>query len=227
QIASELGVGSVVEGTVQVLGERLRVNVQLIDAATDQHRWAERYDRTLDDAFAIQTDVAQQIVAALGAVLRSTEEQLIANAPTENAAAYRLYLQGREFHRAPGYLQRNFERAQRFYEDALALDAAFALAHALLSEAHGAMQWWGYDRNASRVARQRESAEAALRLAPDLPEAHRAMGLSHYWGRGDYAAALVEYDIARRGLPNDALLWARIGRVHRRLGNWPQVFEAC
>src|SRR5439155_13676185 len=97
QIASEVGVGSVVEGSVQIEGSRLRVNVQLIDAATDAPVWAERYDRTLNDAFAIQSDVAQQIVAAVGAALSDAEQQRLAAVPTANAEAYRLYLQGREY----------------------------------------------------------------------------------------------------------------------------------
>jgi TolB-like protein len=102
QIARELGVGSVVEGSVQIEGGRLRVNVQLIDAATDAHLWAERYDRTLEDAFAVQSDVAQQIVAAVGAMLSSAERQGLAAAPTANAEAYRLYLQRREYLTRPG-----------------------------------------------------------------------------------------------------------------------------
>ena len=97
QIADELGVGSIVEGSVQVVNGRLRVNVQLIDAATDQHLWAERYDRTLDDAFAIQSEVAQKIVAAVGAALSGDEQGRITTAPTANAEAYRLYLQGLEY----------------------------------------------------------------------------------------------------------------------------------
>lgn len=226
QIASELGVGSVVEGSVQVVGGRLRVNVQLIDAATDAHLWAERYDRTLDDAFAIQSDVAQQIVAAVGATLSSTERRGLADAPTANAEAYRLYLQGREYWTRPGYLRQNFETAQQLYERALGLDPNFALAHAALSQVHGGMYWWRYDPSAARAARQREEAEAASRLAPDLPQAHIAMGLAHYWGRRDYRRALDEFAIALKGLPNGAELWGMIGLVHRRLGNWDKVFAA-
>jgi len=220
QIARELSVGSVVEGSIQVLGERLRVNVQLIDAETDQHRWAESYDRTLDDAFAIQTEIAHRIVDAVGAVLDESEGRLIASEPTTSPAAYRLYLQGVQHHRHPGFLRHEYEQGQHFYEQALALDPGFALAHAALSEVHGAMHWWLYDPGPKRVAQQFASAETALRLAPDLPEAHIAMGLAHYWGHGDYAGALREYDIALKGMPSNALVWARIGRVHRRLGNW-------
>jgi serine/threonine-protein kinase len=226
QIASELGVGSVVEGSVQVMGGQLRVNVQLIDVATDGHLWAERYDRTLDDAFAIQSDVAQQIVAAVGAALTSAERQGLANAPTANAEAYRLYLQGREYATRPGYLRQNLEIAQQLYERAVVLEPRFALAHAALSEVHGEMSWFRHDPSPERVARQREEAEAALRLAPDLPQAHVAMGLAHRFGRRDYRRALDEFAVALKGLPNDAQLVAQIGYVHRRLGNWDEALAA-
>ncbi len=225
-IATELGVGSVVEGSVQVVGGRLRVTVQLIDAATDEHLWAERYDRTLEDAFAIQSEVAQQIVAAVGAVLTHAEQGRLTAAPTPNAEAYRLYLQGREYWNRPGYLRQNFETAQQLFERALVLDPNFALAHAALSQVHGGMYWWRYDPSAARAARQREGAEAALRLAPDLPQAHTAIGLAYYRGRRDYRRALDEFATALKGLPNDAELWGLIGYIHRRLGNWNDVSAA-
>jgi len=226
QIAQELGVGTVVEGSVQVVGDRLRVNVQLIDATTQAHLWAEHYDRTLDDAFAIQSDVAQQIVAAVGGVLTSAEQGSLTAAPTENAEAYRLYLQGREYATRPGYLRQNYETAQQLYERALALDPDFALAHVSLAWVHGKMYWEGFDPSPARAAHQREEAETALRLAPDLPQSHVAMGTAHYWGRRDYRRALDEYAIAVKGLPNDAGLWMMIGAIDRRLGNWEKVFEA-
>ena len=226
QIASELGVGSVVEGSVQIEGSRLRVNVQLIDAATDAPVWAERYDRTLDDAFAIQSDVAQRIVAAVGAALSDAEQQRLAAVPTANAEAYRLYLQGREYLIRPGFLRRNEEIAQQLFETALARDPGFALAHAALSEVHGRMFWFRYDPSPALAARQRAEAEAALRLAPELPQAHVAMGLAHFWGRRDYRRALEEFRVALKGLPNDARVWQFIGTVHRRLGNWDEVLAA-
>ncbi len=226
QVARELGVGSVVEGSVQVVGDRLRVNVQLIDAATDTHLWAERYDRKLDDAFAIQSEVAQQIVAAVGGVLTSAEQGRLRAAPTANAEAYRLYMEGREYYIRPGFLRQNYETAQQFYERALALDPDFALAHAGLSEVHGSMYWFSYDSSPARAARQRDEAETALRLSPDLPQAHIAIGDMHYFVRRDWRRALDEYAIALRGLPNDAGLWAEIGYANRRLGNWDKVFEA-
>jgi len=226
QIAQELEVGTLLEGSVQVLGDRLRVNVQLIDARADKHLWAESYDRTLDDAFAIQSDVAQQVVMAVGATLGGSEQQSLAEAHTANAEAYRLYLQGQEYSRRPGYLRQNWESAQQLYERALALDSTFAPAHAALSVVHGQMSWWRYDPSPERLARQREEAETALRLAPGLPQAHIAMGLAHYYGRRDWQAALDEYGIALQRLPNDAWLWEQMGYAYRRLGNWEEVEAA-
>ncbi len=226
EIASELGVRSIVEGSVQVSGERLRVNVQLIDAHSDAHLWAEKYDRTLDDAFAIQSDVARQIVAEVGATLSNSEQQGLIEAPTENTEAYRLYLQGMEYYNRPGYLNQNLEVAQELYERALALDPDFALAHAALSEAHGFIYWERYDPLPARAALQREEAEKALRLTPDLPQAHVAMGMAYYWGIRDYQRALEEFEIALKKLPNDAKLWYYIGCVHRRLGHWEEVITA-
>lgn len=231
QIARELGVGSVMEGSVQVAGRRLRVNVQLIDAATDAHLWAEHYDRTLDDAFAIQSDVAQKIVAAVGAALGEAEYRSVTQAPSTNAEAYRLYLQGRAYRTRPGSIMQDLESAQQLYERALALDPGFALAHAELSRTHGAIYWWRYDPSPVRAVRQRLEAETALRLAPDLPQAHLAMGLVHYWGRGPsqgggWGKALDEFAIALKLLPNDAELWEMIGTVHRRQGDWQAVAAA-
>src|SRR5574341_175455 len=226
QIASQLEVGSIVEGSVQVVGGRLRVNVQLIDAATDAHLWAERYDRTLDDAFAIQSEVGQRIVEAVGGALTGAEQQSIAAAPTANPEAYRLYLQGREYFNRPGYLRQNWEIAQRLFEQALALDPSYALAHAALAQVHGSMSWFRYDPSPERLARQREEAEIAVRLAPELPQAHIAMGRMHYDGQGDWAAALREYRMALGSLPNDAGVWNGIAVANRRLGNWTDVFEA-
>jgi len=226
EIGDELEVGSIVEGDVQVIGERLNVNIRLLDVSTGRVVWTNKYERTLDDAFAIQSDVAQSIVAELGAALAGSERNALAIAPTKNAEAYRLYLHGQEYTSRPGRLREDVETAQQLYEQALNLDPQFALAHAGLSYAHGVMFWFRYDPRPERVELQRTEAETALRLARDLPEAHWAMGMAHYWGRRDYQAALAELAIATRGLPNDAELASHIGAVHRRLGNWKEVDAA-
>ena len=226
QIGAELRVGSVLEGSVQLMGRRLRVHVQLIDVATHANLWSERYDRTIDDAFAIQADVAQQVAAAVGAALTSRERQGLAEIPTANPEAYRLYLQAREYLNRAGFFRRDYEAAQQLLERALALDPNFALGRATVSEVHGRMYHWRYDPSPARAARQRMEAESALRLAPTLPRAHIAMAMAHYWGRGDYSRALDEFAIALQGLPNDADLWQRIGWVQRRLGHWSEALTA-
>jgi serine/threonine-protein kinase len=170
--------------------------------------------------------VAQQVVAAVGATLGATERIAIAEAPTANAEAYRLYLQGLEYHRRSGYLRRDLEIAQDFYERAVALDTTFALAHAAMSMVHGSMSWFRYDPSPERLVRQRVEAEVALRLAPHLPLAHSAMGQVHYRGFGDWKAALQEYRIALQGLPSDAEMWYWMSAVHRRLGSWDEALAA-
>ena len=225
QIAAELGVGSIVEGSVQVEGQRLRVNVQLIDAATDEHVWAERYDRTLDDAFAIQSDVAQQIVKAVGAALAAGERQALVEVPTKNAEAYRLFLQGEEYRRRPGDLRVNLESAQSLYERAIALDPGFALAHAQLSRIHQSMFWYRYDGSPGRAGSMRAEAALALRLAPGLPQAHISMSRV-LATRGEFARAVDECRLALQALPNDAEVWADYGYRQRRVGNWSAVDSA-
>jgi TolB-like protein/Flp pilus assembly protein TadD len=226
QIAHELGVGRIVEGSVQVVGDRLRVNVQLIDAATDEHLWAERYDRTLDDAFAIQSEVAQRIVAAVGGALTAAEKAGIATIPTANAEAYRLYLQGLEYYARPGYYREYMDIAQHMFERAIALDSGFALAHAALSEVHSTVYFLRSDPSLSRATQMQNEAETAFRLAPDLPQAHFALGVVHKTLRRDFRKALEEFTIALRGMPNDARLWRNIVGAQRRLGNWNEALAA-
>ena len=227
RIARELGVTSVVEGSVQVIGNQLRVTIQLIDANNDAHLWGEHYDRTLDDAFAIESDVARQVVAAVGAALTEAEARALAAPHTTNAEAYRLYLQGRLYAtRSFALSADDLDIAQGFYERALRLDPGFALARAALSDLHGVKYRIWQDHSPARAVRQREEAEAALRLAPDLPQAHFAMASWHYQVQGDYPRALSELRIALDGLPNDAEVWARIGQVTRRMGRWNESLAA-
>ena len=226
EIADELAVGTIVEGSVQVVGNRLRVNVQLIDAATDRHLWAEQYDRTLDDAFAVQSEIAQRIVEVVGARLTRAEAGAIAAAPTANPEAYRLYLQGEEYRRRPGYDRRNFEAAQRLYESALALDSGFALAHAMLGHLHGMMYGFRIDPYPARAALMRGEAETALRLAPDLPQAHSAMALAIMWGQNDFRRGLAELMIAAQGLPGSGELWMLIGAFYRGIGESERALSA-
>ena len=224
EIAGELGVGSIVEGSVQVLGDRLRVNVQLLDAETGAQVWAESYNRTLDDAFAIQSHVAQQVVAAVGAALAGDEAGALAAAPTQNGEAYRLYLQGEEYRRRPGNERQNFEIAEQLYEQAVSLDSTFAIAYTALADVHGQL-YWLYGLRPARLESERAAAEAARRLAPDLPQTRWAMGMVYYHEQ-DFRRALKELTAAAEGLPGSAELWTYVGYAHRRLGQWDQALAS-
>lgn len=227
RIAADLGAGSLVEGTVQVSKRRVRVNVQLIDAATDRQLWAERYDRTLDDAFTIQTDVARRIVETVGSILTDAEQQALVRAPTRNAEAYTLYLQGRDYATRPNGLGDHLKIAAQLLEKAVALDSGFALAHATLSMVHGDMYNLRYDPSPARAMLQRNEARIALHLSPDLPEAHMAMGLVHTEGSArDYEAGLADYRTALAGMPNSASSLASLGELLARMGRWPEAISA-
>jgi serine/threonine-protein kinase len=227
QIARELRVGTIVDASVQVVGNRVRVNVQLVDALTEAPLWVERYDRTLEDAFALQSDIAQQIVATVGAALSSVERSAMAQVPTTKAQAYLLYLRGREYDRRPGGVIWNLDSAMALYEQALALDSSFALAHAALSSDDAEMYWRRYDMTPRRLARQRARAEAALRLAPDLADAHLAMARVYNTGpETDRSEYRKHIEMAQRTAPNDARVWRSMAEVHRRLGQWDEYVAA-
>ena len=226
QIGEELAVGSIVEAGVQVDGNRLRVTVQLLDPSTQAHLWAERYDRALDDAFAVQSDIAQRIVAALGARLTSAEGGAIAAPPTQVAGAYEYYLQGLSYHRRPGFLLENFRVAQQLYERALALDSGFALAHAALASVHVSMHKLRYDLSPSRLDLAQREADVALRLVPGLPQAHLAAAGVLYHRGGKYREALDQVKLGLRGAPNDPELWAWMGVVQLSLGSWDSAVAA-
>lgn len=224
EIADELTVGMIVEGSVQVVGNRLRLNVQLTDPATETHLVVEQSDRTLDDAFAVQSEIVQRIAKAVGVTLTQAEAAAIAAAPTANAQAYRLYLQGRVLASRPDHLRPNVQSAQQLYERALALDPGFALAHAALSEVHGFMHSYDYDSSQARAAQQREEAETALRLAPGLPQAHFALGmayaLAHAGALSDLRRARREFEAAAEGMPGSADVWEVVGSLYQSLGDW-------
>ena len=226
QIGEELSVGSIVEAGVQVDGDRLRVTVHLLDPITQAHLWAERYDRTLDDAFAVQSDIAQQIVAAVGARLTRAEGGAISAAPTQVAGAYEFYLQGLAYQRRPGFLRENYRAAQQLYERALALDPGFALAHAALASVHVAMHKLRYDRSSERLEIAEREAETALRLAPGLPQAHMAAAGVRYHRGGRFRETLAEIDRALRGAPNDTEIWAWMGVTQLSLGSWDSAVGA-
>jgi TolB-like protein/Flp pilus assembly protein TadD len=222
QIAGELGVGVVLEGTVQRAGNRIRVQAQLIDAKTEEHLWAQHYDRDLTDVFAIQSDIAQQIAGALQARLTAGALASIATRPTQNAGAYDFYLRAREYDLRPYLAPEDYEAAERLYLRAVALDPDFALAHARLSRVYARMRWVQLGLRDSISIRQRMEAERALRLQPALTEGHVAMAYS-YQQSGDLDRALQELTIAGRSAPNDAEIQLAVASVHRGQGKFEQA----
>jgi TolB-like protein/Flp pilus assembly protein TadD len=223
RIARELGVANVLEGSVQRVGGKLRVNVQLIAADTDAHLWAESYDRDTTDIFAVESEIAQAVADALQATLLPAESARIAAVPTTNARAYDRFLQAEYYARrlhdtVTDDPTATVHRATALYREAITADPGFALAHARLSFALGNAYWRAFDRDPASMVAAEAAARQALALQPDLPEAHLAMGYVHYWGQRDYAAALAEFERARASLPNDSDVIAAMAYIHRRQG---------
>src|SRR5246127_2773607 len=217
EIGKALGVATLLEGSVRRVGNRVRVNVQLIDANNDEHIWAEDYDRDLTDVFAIQTDLAQKIASALQAKLSPNEKARLDHRPTQNPEAYLLFVQAHDWANRAEMFHDTSLKAEPLFEQAIKLDPNFAAAFAGLSM----VQSWVYhnsDPVPSRREKARVNAEEALQLQPDLPEAHLALGFSYYYGDRDYERALAEFDIARRGLPNESQAYMAIGAIQRRQG---------
>jgi len=218
EIASALGVSHVVEGSVQHAGGRIRVSAQLIDARTDSHLWAEHYDRDFADVFAIQSEIAQQIADQLRSKLSPVEKARLQLRPTQSGEAYLVYLQAQD---VSNRSQTNALReAMQLYQKAIELDPSFALAFARLSFV--ASTDYLNTGDPGSLEKARVAANESLRLQPDLPEAHFALGHLYYRGERDYDRALQELAIAKKGLPNDADIFLVIGSIERRRGNWNQ-----
>jgi TolB-like protein/Flp pilus assembly protein TadD len=220
EIGKSLGVATILEGSVRRIGNRVRVSVQLINAENDEHIWAEDYDRDLTDVFAIQTDLAKKITGELQAKLSPTEKPQMEHKPTENGEAYLAFVQAQNL----GCAVEDFgklKQSEQLYERAVQLDPNFALALARSS----LLQSWivhTFDRTSERREKARTLAEQALRLQPDLPEAHLAVGFSYYYGDNNYDAALREFEIAQRGLPNESEAYLAVGAIQRRQGKWSE-----
>src|SRR6266446_5081154 len=220
EIGKALGVATILEGSVRRFGNRVRVNVQLINTENDQHIWAEDYDRDLTDVFAIQTDLAQKIVGELQAKLSPAEQARIERKPTENGEAYLAFVQAHDLQCAVEDTGK-LKQSEQLYARAIELDPKFALALARYSQLQS---WLFHTVEPTRERRQkaRTLAEQALQLQPDLPEAHLAMGLSYYYGDNNYDAAQKEFEITRRGLPNESEVYLALAAIQRRQGKWAE-----
>ena len=221
EIGKALGVGTILEGSVRRIANRVRVNVQLINVENDQHIWAEDYDRELTDVFAIQSDLAQKIAGELRAKLSPTEKAQIERKPTENSEAYLAFVEGHDLLTRPDRLRADTEKAEQLFEKATRLDPNFAGAFAALAWVEDWM-YHTFDPTPPRKAKAHTAAEKALRLEPNLPEAHVALGFYHYYCERNYQRALEEFAIARKSLPNSADVYLAIGAIQRRQGKWAE-----
>ena len=227
QIAKELGVDYILEGTVQRErptdpNSRVRIIPQLIRVSDDTHVWAETYDNDMSEVFRLQSDLAERVAQALDITLLEPERRALQSEPTENIEAYEYYLRGNEYLYRSN-LGNDFRIAIRMYEKAVELDPMFALAYTQLARAHDKMYWHFYDRSDQRLAMAKRAVDKAFQLNPNLPEAHVALGHYYYHGHLDYDRALEQFAIARKRQPNNSVLLSGVGWVQRRQGKFEKA----
>jgi TolB-like protein/Flp pilus assembly protein TadD len=221
-VARELGVATVLEGSVQRAGDKVRVNVQLLDARIDTHLWAKSYDRDLKDVFTVESEVAQEIADTLRAKLSPSQSDALAAAPTRDTEAYDLFLKGEyEEHQAESALNAElFDRAEMSYRQALERDPNFALAYARLTYSELYRHWFITNLTSAELAEVKSNIDRALAIAPALPDAHLALGLFYYWGHRDYDAGLRELDRVIELQPSSSLGRNYRAAIYRRRGEW-------
>jgi TolB-like protein len=227
QIARELGVAHILEGSVQRAGNQVRINVQLIEAATDSHLWAETYDRSLDDIFAVESEVAKKIAESLAATLSRGELAALDKKPTDVPQAYEAYLKARALEsRTVIQSMAQAEPIFAAYREAVRLDPEFALAWAQLATITFRVTWIGLDPNGALAAEGTRALAQARALAPELPQAELARGVHLYYVERDFPAALAVMQSLRPKLPNDADLLQYIGFISRRVGGFQEAIAA-
>jgi len=221
EIANQLGVANLLEGSVQKTNDQVRVNVQLIRAASDSHLWAETFDRRVTDIFSVESEVAKTIADRLRAKLTGQEEQVIAARPTDNPEAYDAYLRGLAYTLKTGNSPANTLAAQKYLKEAVRLDSKFALAWALLSYVD-ALGYLTLTLQPTVALREEtgQAAETALTLQPNLGEAIMARGYYYYACLKDYDAAVRSFEQARQFLPNSSQIPESLAYVARRQGQW-------
>jgi serine/threonine protein kinase/tetratricopeptide (TPR) repeat protein len=224
QIGRSLGVSHVVEGTARRFGSKVHVNAQLVDTRTDIGVWADEYERDLNGAFAIPSEIAQKVAEELHAKISAAEKAAIRQPPTNDLAAYDLYV------RAHNLLLTSFSSAARpkllqaadLLDQAVARDPLFFQAYCQLAHTHGLLYLLGVDHTPERLAAMETAVQAAFRLRPDAGEAHLARAENLYFGYLDYDGALAELELARRSLPNNPQVFAVQGYIQRRQGRWDE-----
>jgi TolB-like protein/Tfp pilus assembly protein PilF len=222
EIGKQLGVANLLEGSVQKIGTAAHINVQLIRVATDEHLWAESYNRKLDDIFAVEGEVASAIAEQLNAKLSGAEQKAVTDRPTENVAAYDAYLRGAAIeHTRYGYDP--YREVASDYAEAVRLDPNFALAWARLAVIRSFLYFNGLDRNINTPQAVREAVDRAQALAPDAGESWIALGAYRYRVLRDFEGAVNAYRQAQSRLPNNSYLLQNLAFVLRRLGRWDEA----
>jgi TolB-like protein len=222
EIGKQLGVAHVLEGSVQKVANAVHVNVQLIKAATDEHLWAESYNRKLDDVFGVEAEVATAIADQLNTKLSGTEQKAVTNKPTQNAAAYDAYLRGLAIEHN-SYNYEAYSQAEHVYAYSVQLDPNFALAWARLSIIRSFLYFNAIDLATNSAAAVKEAADHALSLAPEAGESWIAQGSYRYRVLRDFRGAVAAYQEAQKRLPNSALVYEYLAFVQRRLGQWNET----
>lgn len=230
EIGEELNVDYLLEGTVRWSNRAdgpnlVRVTPRLIQVSDDTQLWSDSYERVIDDIFAVQSEIAAEVMRQLDIALLETEESLLTDAPTRDLDAYDAYLRGMDYATRLEPKAENWELAVRMLERAVRLDPDFGLAYAELSRAHSFLYKQAIDQTESRLQMARAAAERALELDPDRPDGHRALGYYYYWVHSDYDRALEEFEIAAARLPNDSQLIEAFGYIRRRQGLFNKAVE--
>jgi TolB-like protein/DNA-binding winged helix-turn-helix (wHTH) protein/Tfp pilus assembly protein PilF len=222
EIAKQLGVANILEGSVQKVADQVRVNVQLINVQSDSHLWAETYDRKLTDIFGVESEIAKRIAESLQAKLTGREEQALAVKPTDNPEAYDAYLRGLAFETRSSLSFDASRRAVDFYERAVQLDPKFAVAWARLSRAHALMYFRFEDTTAARRNAATKTLENAQKLQPNSAETQLALGYYQYWVLRDYALAKTTFKEVSKMVPGSSEVPKALGLVSRREGQWDE-----
>ena len=226
EIAQQLGVAHLVEGSVQRAGNKVRVNAQLIDARNDTHLWAQTYDRDLADVFAIQSEIAQAIADQLQAKLSPVEKAAIEQRPTNDLVAFDLYTRAKALRISTmtfnALANENLLQAVEFLNQAVARDPAFLVAWCELAATHDRLYFLGFDHTPGRLALAETAVEKAKSLRADAGETHLAVAQHRYRGYRDYDGARAEIAIAQKTLPNDPLPFELLGFIDRRQARWDE-----
>ena len=224
EIAAELGVSTILEGGIQRAGNRIRINAQLIDVATDEHLWAETFDRemTIENIFDIQSEITRNIVNAVRGELSDEESESLAQLPTRNLEAYEAWLHARNLLNHPDYIRQKFKDAEQWLKKAVELDPEFALAWTVLVEMHAQAIWMGYDDTPERYELVREALSKATEYGPFLPETLAARAEYLYRIENNFHESEVALRAAIKAKPGDTILRQRLALTLRRTNKWEE-----